>query len=265
MKRSIYSLKSRDYSIPAALTMFAVSLSTMTIAMAQTESIGEDDSKWGLGAGVTVIQKPYRDIDADILPVPLFLFENHRISASISKVDYKFISTEHVSLSLRARYVGDGYDADKSPFLAGMKDRKGSVWAGSAMTWKTNIADLSAEVIGDVSGYSKGTRAKFRVERRFTSGKFTLTPRLEIEWVDSKFVDYYYGVKTSEVRVDRKYYGGNSSSNVEAGMRMDYALARKHIIYFDTSATRFGRAVKESPIVDNPSQTAVSVGYIYRF
>lgn len=266
MKHHSHSSKLVGCSVPNALASLMISVFWIPTAMAETSTISRDEtSKWELGAGVAVVQKPYRDIDVDVLPLPLFSYENRWIRASIPKVDLKFLSNESVTLSLRAKYAGDGYDADDSPFLTGMDDRKGGVWAGGAMIWKTGIADLSAEVLGEVSGYSKGSRAKLQAERRFASGTFGLTPRLAVEWVDSKFVNYYYGVKRSEVRVDRSFYEGSSAANFEVGMRMDYTLARRHTLFLDTSAIRFGSAIKDSPLVDNSSQTTVSIGYIYRF
>ncbi|MVT05945.1 hypothetical protein CD006_25660 [Enterobacter sp. 10-1] len=266
MRHPTNSFKLINCSGSAVLAIFTVSLCWVSIATAQTtRSDEEGSSKWSLGAGVAVVQKPYRDVDADVLPLPLFSYENRWISASVPKLDLKLLSSESVTLSLRARYAGDGYDADDSPFLAGMDDRKGSIWAGGAMMWKTGIVDLSAEVLGDVSGNSKGSRAKLQAERRFSSGAFGITPRLAVAWVDSKFVDYYYGVKTSEARPNRGFYEGESTTNVEAGVRLDYTLARRHTLFLDASATRFGSAIKDSPLVDSSSQTMVSVGYLYRF
>ncbi|KAA8995872.1 MULTISPECIES: MipA/OmpV family protein [Pectobacteriaceae] len=266
MKHPTDSFRLTSCSVSAALAMFTVSLSWAPMAAAQTaKPDGDGSSTWALGAGVAVVQKPYRDIDTDVVPLPLFSYENRWISASVPKLDLKLLSNESVTLSLRARYAGDGYDADDSPFLAGMDDRKGSIWAGGAMMWKTGIVDLSAEVLGDVSGNSKGSRAKLQAERRFSSGAFGITPRLGVAWVDSKFVDYYYGVRRSEARPNRGFYEGESATNVEAGVRMDYTLARRHTLFLDASATRFGSAIKDSPLVDSSSQTMVSVGYLYRF
>ncbi|MDY4314398.1 MipA/OmpV family protein [Pectobacterium actinidiae] len=266
MKHRSHSSKLVGCSVSNVLASLMMSIFWIPAAIAETStSSSNETSKWGGGAGVAAIQKPYRDIDVDVLPLPLFSYENRWISASIPKVDLKFLSNESFTLSLRAKYAGDGYDADDSPFLTGMDDRKGGVWAGGAMMWKTGIVDLSAEILGEVSGYSKGSRAKLQAEKRFASGTFGLTPRFAVEWVDSKFVDYYYGVKRSEARVDRSFYEGNSTTNMEVGIRMDYTMARQHTLFLDASATRFGSGIKDSPLVDNSSQTSVSIGYIYRF
>lgn len=146
-----------------------------------------------------------------------------------------------------------------------MDDRKGSFWAGGAAIWKNNIANVSAELLGDASGNSKGSRFKLQVDRRFEMGSFGLTPRLGVEWYDSKFVDYYYGVKASEAVVGRSAYQGKSSNGVEAGLRIDYSPARQHNLYLDFGITQFGSAIKDSPLVEKANQSTVSLGYLYKF
>jgi outer membrane protein len=234
-----------------------------TPASAQTANA--DVPSWGLGGGVSVLQKGYRDIDRDVLPLPLISYESKWISASVPNLDLKLYSGDKLSLRLRARYARDGYDADDSPFLAGMDDRKSSVWVGGAMVWRSQLANLSAEVLHDASGYSKGSRAKFQVDRRFGFDDFGVTPRVGAEWVDSKYVDYYYGVKSSEVRAGRSFYQGNSTVNLEAGVRLDYNFALRQSVFLDLRATRFGSAIKDSPLVDQSGQTGISLGYLYRF
>ncbi|MEM4986190.1 MipA/OmpV family protein [Collimonas sp. H4R21] len=252
------------YNRSCSATIVALA-SVLVWGSASAQTASTDASTWTLGGGVSVIKKGYRDIDRDVLPLPLISYESKWISASVPTLDVKLNSNENLSMRLRARYAGDGYDTDDSPFLAGMDDRKGSIWIGGAVIWRPQFANLSAEVLHDVSGYSKGVRAKLQVNRRFAFGTFGVTPRLGVEWVDSKYVDYYYGVKTSEVRAGRGFYQGNSTANIEAGVRLDYSIARRHTVFFDVRSSRFGSAIKDSPLVDQSSETGVSLGYIYRF
>lgn len=239
--------------------------SALACGSASAQSGGPDSSAWALGGGVSVVQKGYRDIDRDVLAMPLISYESKWISASVPTLDVKTLSSDSLSLRLRTRYTRDGYEADDSPFLAGMADRKGSIWIGGAMLWRPQFANLSAEVLGDASGHSKGARAKLQLDRRFGFGAFGVTPRLGAEWVDSKYVDYYYGVRASEARAWRRAYQGDSAANIEAGVRLDYSFARRHTMFLDVRTTQFGSAIKHSPLVDQSGQTGVSLGYIYRF
>jgi outer membrane protein len=232
---------------------------------ASAQTAGADASSWVLGGGVSAVQRGYRDIDRDVLPLPLISYESKWISASVPTLDVKVYANDELSLRLRTRYARDGYDADDSPFLAWMADRKSGIWVGGAMVWHQRFANLSAELLRDASGYSKGSRAKLQIDRRFAFGAFGVTPRLGAEWVDSKYVDYYYGVRTAEVRAGRGFHQGDATINGEAGVRLDYTVARRHTVFLDMRATRFGSAIKDSPLVDQPGQAGASLGYIYRF
>jgi outer membrane protein len=254
-------LKVRRFS-PARIAALAIAMASLP-ASAQTASA--DASSWAFGGGVAAVERGYRDSNHDVLPMPLISYESKWISASVPTLDVKLYSNDELSLRLRTRYARDGYDTDDSPFLAGMDDRKSSIWVGGAVLWRPRFANFSAEALTDASGHSKGSRAKLQVDRRYGFGAFGVTPRLGAEWVDRKYIDYYYGVRPAEVRLGRAAYQGDATANIEAGVRLDYSFARRHTVFFDARATRFGSAIKDSPLVDQPGQTGVSLGYIYRF
>ncbi|MDQ2139881.1 MipA/OmpV family protein [Alcaligenaceae bacterium B3P038] len=243
----------------------ALAIAWAPAAFAQDTQSKDVGGQWALGIGAVVVDKPYRDFDREVLPLPLVSYENKWISATVPTFDFKLYSTDSLSFRLRARWSGDGYEAKDSPALTDMDKRKSSLWAGGAVTWKTDLANLSGEVLGDAMGNSKGMRAKLQIDRRFAAGKFGLTPRLAAEWVDDKYVNYYYGVRQSEVRDGRPFYEGKATTNLQFGLRMDYSPSRHHSVFVDVGATRFGRSVKDSPLVDKTTGTTLALGYAYRF
>ncbi|MDB5850299.1 MAG: MipA/OmpV family protein [Rhodoferax sp.] len=255
-------LPSTVLQLGAAMALAAAATS---VHAQDTPASGEQASQWGLGLAASFDRKPYRGVGTDTTALPLVMFENRWVSVFGPGIDLKLPSAGPVSFRLRARYSGDGYEADDSSALTGMDKRKGGFWLGGAAIWRTGVADLSAELLGDASGNSKGNRFKLAVERRFASGAFDFTPRLAAIRLDEKYVDYYYGVKASEVQVNRSFYAGDATVNVEAGLRIGYALAPKQNIFLDVSATRLGSGIKDSPIVEKSNQSAVRIGYLYRF
>lgn len=225
----------------------------------------EEPSSWGLGVGVGVERKPYRDFDNKTRLLPLLTYESKWISLSGLSADLKLPSAGPVSFRLRARYSMEGYEASDSPFLAGMDERKDGIWLGGAAIWRNDVANLSAELLGDASGNSKGSKFRLTVDRRFQAGSFDITPRLSATRLDDKYVSYYYGVNAAEVRAGRPFYQGSSAVNLEAGLRVGYAIAPRQSVFLDLSTTKLGSSIKDSPLVDKSSQTGVRVGYLYRF
>lgn len=261
-KLSRLPLASSKLSIIAAV---ALSAAWAPSAFAQDSKPQDGSGQWALGIGAVVLDKPYRDFDREVRPLPLISYESKWISATVPTFDLKAYSTDSLSLRVRARWSGDGYEAKDSPFLTGMDERKSSLWVGGALTWKTDFANLSGEVLADAMGNSKGTRAKLQIDRRFAAGKIGFTPRLAAEWVDDKYVNYYYGVQQSEVQGGRALYEGKATTNMQFGLRMDYSPSRHHSMFVDVGATRFGSAVKDSPLVDKSNGTSIALGYAYRF
>ncbi|RCW68162.1 MipA/OmpV family protein [Pseudorhodoferax soli] len=265
---------SLSFSLPtprlrAALAACALAVAGLGSAAAQTAGSGGTDSgsasQWGLGVGLGYERKPYRDFDDKARALPLLMFENRHVSLLGTRADLKLPAYGPVAFSLRARYAFDGYDAGDSPFLAGMAERKDSLWLGGSATWRAGFGTLSAELLGDASGHSKGAQFRLQMERRIQRGDFGFTPRIAGHWMDDKYVDYYYGVQAGEARVGRAFHRGDAAVNVELGVRVDYALAPRQSVFLDVSATRLGDAIQDSPLVDRSGTAGVRVGYLYRF
>ncbi len=250
---------------PTARTLAAAAATLPLLLPVGLKAQQADSSSWGLGLAVSADRKPYRDFDDKLQPLPLLTYENRWISIAGPGVDFKLPSVGPVGLRLRSRFGFEGYEAEDSPWLAGMHERKGSLWLGAAATWDAGPVQLSAELLGDASGHSKGRQFTLKAERRFQQGAWDITPRLALQQQDRKTVDYYYGVQAGEARLGRPAYEGSSAVNLQAGVRVGYTLAPRQWMFVDVSATRLGSAIKDSPLVNRSSQPAVTAGYLYRF
>lgn len=240
-----------------------------THVAAQSTS-GESTSTWGLGLGAMSGQGPYAGVERKNRAIPLLYFENSWFKLSGATADIKLASKTFdpataVSFGLRLKYEDEGYEPGDSSRLSGMDERKSSLWGGFTASWRHPIAQLSAEWLADASANSKGQKATLQVEHRFGWNAFSVTPRLQAQWLDKKYVDYYFGVRANEVLPDRPAYSGQSATTFGGGIRVDYALAQKQSIFLDVSGTSLPDSIKDSPLVDRSSTSRVSLGYLYRF
>jgi len=221
---------------------------------------------WGLGIGAGWQRPAYAGFDNKTRVLPLISFENEYVRVLGLGADLKLPSLGPVSFALRARYaLGDGYEADDSPVLNGMAERKPSFWLGGAVQWRTEYAKLSFDVAGDASSHSKGTEVRFGVEHDFRAGRFMFTPRAVAVWRDAKAIDYYYGVRPEEATATRPAYEGTATTNAELGLRTFYGISPRDGVFLDVSATALGSGIKDSPLVDRRTLPAVRLGYLYRF
>lgn len=238
-------------------------------AMAQTSAAAPaQPTTDSLGAGflVTSEWRPYKGVGNATSIFPVLQYENAWLDiwGPVADVKLKDDGGPLVVL-LRARYADTGYDAGDSPALTGMQDRKNSVWLGTKLQWKGALAHTSLEWLGDGSRRSKGQQIRLWTETLVQAGPVRIVPRVGLQWLDAKYVDYYYGVSASEARAGRAAYQGKSAFNPEIGARFLYNLTPSQSTFVDVSATALGSSIKRSPIVERSWVPALRLGYVYGF
>jgi outer membrane protein len=238
---------------------------------AKDAAASSNASSWGLGLGMASAQKAYNGIDRDNMAIPLLYYENKWVRLMGPSLDVKLPSlslgpSERLDFRLLARYDGSGYEADDAPILAGMAERKSSVWVGGKASLRSGPWELVGEAVADASGHSKGYRASFTVERSFRLGDgLMLNPRLGTNWLSNNYVNYYYGVRANEAMPGRSAYLGQAAFNVELGARATYVFNRTQSVFLDVGLTSLASEIKDSPLVGRSTENRVFLGYLYRF
>jgi len=259
-------------AVLSSAAVLCVSVPVTALAAGPGGPGNEDESSWGLGIGAVVSKKAYAGYDRETKALPIISYENRWVKLAgpgltVKLPSWKIDNTQRVDFGLVARFdLGSGYEQDDAPILNGMAERKGGVWAGAKAEWKTDLFDLEGQWTADASGHSKGQKLSLKLERDWRLGQHVmLTPRLGAEWVDKKYVDYYYGVRANEARAGRAFYQGKSTTNAELGLRTMYLFNPHHAMFLDLSVTALGSAIKDSPLVDRSTENRLFVGYQYRF
>ena len=253
-----------------ALVITFVLLGVMTRpAWAAEYEVHEDEqggSHWGLGLGAGAMQKAYRGVDTDTIAIPIIIHDSEWIGVRGGSVSLKLPSAGPVSFALSADFSNDGYEASDSGFLAGMDEREDNFWVGATAKWETSIAYFSTTWSTDVSGNSGGQKFAISAERSFEAGDFEFAPRLGAQWLDDKYVNYYYGVRAHEATPDRAFYVPDSTVNFEAGFRTIYKLpSRKSSVFLDLSVHSLGSSIADSPLVDGSTEERIFVGFVRMF
>jgi MipA family protein len=245
-----------------------------TIACLQSARAAEDDGaedqsdtpRWGLGLGVSTKRSPYLGVKNDTSVIPLLSYENRYVRFFGNALDVKLPSAGEFDFALRSKFAfGEGYKGSDSVFLNGMEDRKGSLYLGAAAIWRGPYAKISLEALR-ATGNSKGSRVKLDVEHAFRfDRRFELTPHLGAEVVDSKYVDYYFGVKATEATLSRPQFAGRRTTLVEGGVRLGYVIDRNQRLLLDVTDTHWGSGITRSPLVQRSSTPGLRIGYLYGF
>ncbi|WP_034296658.1 MipA/OmpV family protein [Herbaspirillum sp. RV1423] len=253
----------------SVLRIIVLGVSMAGAAAAQAQETGDagktQEPTWGLGIGVGVQRSPYRDFGNKTRALPVILYNSEHFRVAGTTADVKLGSVGSFDFTLRAKYSDEGYKSGDASVLNGMDERKDGFWLGASAAWRTPFARLTLEWLKDASGNSGGQTVKLGAERGFTSGRVKFTPHLGVAWMNSDYVDYYYGVKQSEVAATRAAYSGKSTTNASLGLRTDYSLTAAQSLFLDLSVTHYGSAITDSPLVDRSTSPSLRLGYIYKF
>lgn len=222
------------------------------------------ESTWGLGLGVGVQQSPYRGYGNKTAALPIILYNSEHFRVFGTTADFKLGTVSQFDFSLRAKYSNEGYKSGDSSTLNGMDERKDGFWLGGAVAWHTPFAKLSLEWL-KAAGNSDGQTIKLGAEHGFTLGRIKLTPHMGVAWMNNDTVNYYYGVKPSEVTSKRTAYTGKSTTNTSVGLRTDYGLTASQSVFLDLSVTHYGSGITDSPLVDRSTSAGARLGYLYKF
>jgi len=243
----------------------AVSLLFVCIPM--SNAIADDTTSIALGLGVSFSDSEYIGVDNELNVLPLVFIDNSWIKLMGTTLDLKVANINNASFTLRGKYdLGDGYDSSDSYIFGDMDSRKSSFWVGPAMTWSSPMVNLKLDTLIDTMGNSEGQQASFSVSKGFKlSQRLNVEPSLGATWYSDKYVNYYYGVKSSETRANREQYDGNSTTVMKAGLRFNYFVDNSQSLIFNVSIKQFDDDIRDSPLVDKKTTAAAYLGYIYRF
>jgi outer membrane protein len=154
-----------------------------------------------------------------------------------------------------------GYQADDDPELVGMEKRKTSLDGYVNALWKTPAANVGVRYYHDMANVSDGTAVTLRFSRNFQiDPAFRLTPSISVEWLNAKYVDYYYGVRSAEALPSRPAYAGRDALNIGAGVAGAIRISPSWSLLGGVYGTRLGRGITNSPIVTQDYSTLVYFG-----
>lgn len=207
--------------------------------------------QFALGLAVISSPEPYRGVDDDPLVVPAISFAYKRFYFRGIYAGFTLFERDGLELDLVARPRFAGYDADDSPFLAGMEDRRISADLGFELEWEGERFGVRLTPVTDVLDRSGGQEVSLDLFVPLRRGPFRIEPRLGAVWQSADSADYYYGVRPDEVRPGRPAYEPGDSVHLTGGVFAFAPVARKLVFQGFVKAERLSGDVADSPIVED--------------
>lgn len=248
--------------------MTKLKLLALGIIVATSVSTAYAENQWSVGAGVGVINSPYKQYDRDIYPVPVITYEGDNFWFRGLGGGYYLWNDRTDKLSIMAYYDPTHFkpgDSDNYQ-LRQLDKRKSTMMAGVSWVHNTEYGFLRTALAGDTLDNSNGYIWDLAWLYRYTNGGLTLTPGIGVEYHSDNYNDYYYGVSHKESRRSGlNSYDADDGWNPYLELTASYKFAPDWNVYATGRYNRLSDEVKDSPMVDKSWTGLMSVGLTYSF
>ena len=216
-----------------------------------------------LGIGPVAFPRYVGGKDLQVLPLPIayvtyndwFYVDLYRVGGYVWGSEDK---KKGISLAVEPRL---GFHASDGDRLAGMATRRGSLSGGPTFDWQNGANAYSLGYFYDLSHASRGGYAEFLFNRTFMRDqRWDVSWTLELSRLDSKIVDYYFGVRPEEATPARPPYQPGPTTNVTLWVTGQYNLTKREALMFGGNVTWLGQAAADSPIVERRQALLLYIG-----
>lgn len=248
--------------------MTKLKLLAFGVLIATSAGVAQAENDLRLGAGVGVVEHPYKDYDADVYPVPVINYESDNFWFRGLGGGYYLWNDKADKLSITAYwsplYFKPGDSDDRR--LRELDKRKSTMMAGLSYIHNTEYGFLRTTLAGDTLDNSNGIVWDLAWLYRYTNGALMLTPGIGVQWNSENQNEYYYGVSRKESsRSGLRSYDPESGWNPYLEISANYNFLGDWSVYGTARYTRLSDEVTDSPMVDKSWTGLISTGITYKF
>jgi MipA family protein len=222
----------------------------------------------GIGAGVLPEFSGSESFRGLVLPILRASYRDKVYINALQGGIWLFDSDDkdiRVGLAVEPRF---GWEAKEGTRVEGMDRREFSLEGGPNVQVRTPVGVFNVNVYQDLTGASNGQTAQLQFIRPLIrlqgSGGLRLNGVLGAQWFAARTNDYYFGVRPSEVTVNRPAYTAGATTNLQLGVNGLYLLGRGSVL-FGFVGNWLGDDAAESPIVETRFQPIAYLGYGVNF
>ncbi|ASP39517.1 hypothetical protein CHH28_12905 [Bacterioplanes sanyensis] len=239
-------------------------VSTATMALTIGSVSLPVHSEFRLGAGMANTSGEYKDSQGNVYALPVIQYQSELININIDRAEVYLPISQHSWLSALASLRLQTLNEDTSKATRGIEARKESLDAGVGIhSFDDAIGYLGLEWVHDISQQHKGHELSLIAAMPLEGPRLSITPSVFINQLSEELVDYYYGIRTSEVRSERPLYQGQATTNIGGSLDIHYRMTSRWRLQSETSITQLGSGISDSPIIDTKVRwnTMLSVSY----
>ena len=159
-----------------------------------------------------------------------------------------------MSLYVVANLHGEKYKSTNYP------TREVSLFAGGGI----RLYPLSIYTMSDMETRSQGRITRAQLQAPISTDSWLIVPTIGYTYYDQKYANYYYGVESNEVLLDRTEYHPPKGSDTFYNLRVFYKLSSNLEIYTMAEYKVFSDEVTLSPTVKLTPKNKFILGLTYK-
>jgi len=229
----------------------------------------EEKQSVTLGLGPYVQTQPYKSVSPIFVPSPVIFFDNSIFYIRWSRLGVYFLGNKgdefSWGFSITAQPRTYGYTADDSSALSGMDERKNTFEGGLAFSASYKDSYIETMLLTDLFERYDSWIFKTEVGSKYTLGKVKFYPSFIAIYQSADFVNYYYGVKETEARINRPQYTPGAGFQFGAQTYISYPLTKKLSVFVNLRADVLPKTAQDSPLIDTPFIYSGLASLIYTF
>lgn len=208
----------------------------------------------------------YHDQDDAPFVVPVIAYEGERFSYFLDTAAFQLLAGESGDTGWRMRALARARIFDQPDARAGLDKRKSTLDAGLELAAQGPWGSLSLEALTDTLGHHDGYEASLTYAYEFAiTEKLAVTPSVGATYYDEHLADYYFGVRSHEVRPGRRAYRPGESGVASAGLTLTCSLTPRWQLVGVVEYELLDSALADSPLIAKDWSTTAAVGVLYRF
>jgi outer membrane protein len=206
-----------------------------------------------LGAGAMFAPKYVGGKELETLPLPIaYVDYNDWFYVNLFRAGaYGWSSDDRkmgISFALEPRA---GFRSSDGPRLIGMATRHSTLLGGPTFDWEGELGSLSVGYFFDLTSTSHGGYLDVLFSKPLVKNeRWEVNGTIELTRLDSKIVNYYFGVRPAEVTPTRPLYQPGATTNATLWLTGQYNLTPRYALMFGANVTQLGKAAADSPIVE---------------
>ncbi len=235
---------------------------------------GANGAELGVGANFehSIYYSKHKTMTSPFLALDLSFGNFYmRGAAGISEIGYEQPFTDNFSVSLFVNPF-DGFPIKGKDLLSGyqsIQERKTQFAFGWGLDYNLNGLFGWKDTFISMEGKSgkHGASSNVTLAKSFEVTKdWTVTPYIGSSYYSSKYTDYYFGIKKSELGGKlTAVYKPKEAYATHVGINTDYAFTDNFGMGLTVGWDKYSKEIKQSPIIKRDSQLTSSLSLYFIF